>query len=453
MKTSFHRKLILFAALFTAITLGLFAWLTARHLHGEEIDSLDRDLSEQSEHVFRVLLADHQGKINLGDRHVVEDLFQRSKSNFFIEIVQGGTLVFRSANCRDKPLPVSIDAAGQSKGRFRGKDLRLGVFRQGNVEMRLGASLEDVEEVSDDLLISFAVTLPLALLALSFGAWWFSLYALKPVSRLASAAQQITAERLHERLPLPEGEDEIRHLAVVFNHMFDRLELSFQQSVRFTADASHELKTPLTIIRGELEAALRNGGLSAGQEAFSLGLLDEVKRLSSIVESLLLLSRADAGELQLRREPIDLSALLDDLREDAEVLGAPGGISVQSEIQPGLTIHVDARLVRQMLLNPLHNAIRYNEPGGSVRLAAQADERVCTVAFTNTGPGIAADQAPRVFDRFFRGDPARQGDGGHGLGLSIAREIARAHDGDLVLANSEPGCTKFVISLQAYDAE
>lgn len=450
-KLPLRHKLIFWAAVVVGITLALFAWLTARHLHREELAGLDGDLKTQATKFFGALKAQGRTEWNLSEPHTVEDMFRTAKWNFFIEVGQNGKLMFRSLNCAGKPLPEAPGTEGFFKVHFQNKDIRLGLFRHGNVVLRLGASLEEVEEVSDDLMISFAITLPLALLALGTGAWWFSRKALGPVTTIASAAQQITAQNLHARLPVPEADDEIRHLSLVFNSMIDRLEASFQQAVRFTADASHELKTPLTIIRGELEDTLRVGSWHPDQERMLVGLLDETGRLATIIDSLLLLSCADAGKLRLRIEPIDLSALLEDLREDMEVLAAPKEIAMKIESSPELMIRADKRLLQHLLFNLLQNAIKYNERAGEVRLGVSSCEGIPTISVVNGGPGIPEAQRGRVFERFFRGDTARESDGGYGLGLSIAREIARAHGGEAQLVASAPGRTEFCVTLPLVD--
>ena len=446
-KFPLRHKLIFWAAVVIGCTLGLFAWLTARHLHREELAELDGDLNAQAKIFFGILQTHPHGELDLTEPHAVEDIFRTAKANFYIEVERGGRLVFRSVNCRDTPLPGSRRGDGISEGHFLDKDLRLGQFRRGDVVLRLGASLEDVEEVTDDLLISFAVTLPLALLALGTGTWLFSRKALGPVTALASSAERITAQNLHERLPVPSANDEIRHLTLVFNSMFDRLEASFRQTVRFTADASHELKTPLTIIRGELEDTLRSGNWRPDQEKLLVGLLDETGRLTTIIDSLLLLSRADAGKLHPRMEPVELAGFVDELREDAETLAAASRIKVECASPPGLLIRADKRLLRHLLLNLLQNAIKYNEPEGDVRLGASLRGATCAISIVNGGPGIAGEHVSRLFERFYRGDTARESDGGHGLGLSIAREVARAHGGDVVFVGSESGRTEFCVLL------
>ena len=305
-----------------------------------------------------------------------------------------------------------------------------------------------MREAKADLLRGYLIVGPVLLLVVAAGGWWIAAHALRPVESIVAGAEHITAQRLDQRLPVPVANDELRRLTDVLNHMIDRLEASFRQATRFTADASHELKTPLTIIRGELESALRERGLTHAQEKLLVNLLEETERLSRITEGLLLLSRADAGHLRLELRPVDLSALLLELLEDAEILAAPAGISIEQEIAAPAEVAGDANFLRQLLLNLLDNAIKYNERSGRVLLALERAGENWLVRVGNTGPGISEHNQGQIFDRFYRGDGARnRGQAGHGLGLSICREIARAHGGEIRLAPRREGWTEFQVML------
>ncbi len=313
-------------------------------------------------------------------------------------------------------------------------------------------------ETRNDLLLAFLTAGPVALALVALGTGWIARRALAPVKRIAAAAEQMTAHRLDRRLPLPAARDEIGRLITAWNEMIDRLEASFGQATRFAADASHELKTPLTVLRGEIEEALRAPDVPPAQERLLLNLLEETLRLVAITEGLLLLSQADAGRFHLDREPVDFSTLLGELLEDAEILSAHRGIRLTAEIAPGVIVHAHAQFLRQVLLNLFDNAVKYNEPGGalSIRLFAHAERPVLSVA--NTGAVLTPEQAARVFDRFYRADQARDRRvGGHGLGLSICREIIRVHEGEIrIVLVGEPeyraGWTEFRVVLPASSA-
>jgi signal transduction histidine kinase len=230
--------------------------------------------------------------------------------------------------------------------------------------------------------------------------------------------------------------------------MIDRLEASFHQATRFSADASHELKTPLAVMQGELENALQSAPTGSPEQQVFANLLEETQRLKTITRSLLLLAQADAGQLPLTREPINLSAALEGLKEDLEALAAESRLEVRFNAEPDLRVRADWPLLRQAILNLLHNAVRYNDPAGYIEVTLASRNGQVELEVSNSGPGIPASDQARVFDRFFRVDAARgRRTDGVGLGLSLAREIVGAHQGRLVLKEGRPGHTRFALTL------
>ena len=288
--------------------------------------------------------------------------------------------------------------------------------------------------------------LPLAALLAAAGGWLLSGRALRPVRRLTETAESVTAQGLGRRLAAADEDAEFARLMKVFNAMLERLEKSFQQATRFSADAAHELKTPLSILQGELEQAIQEAEVGSRQQQVYGELLDEVQRLKSIVRKLLLLSLADAGRLEPTLQPLDLSAAVETLREDTEAM-APG-LTVVSEVDPHAWVQADPELLGQVLQNLAGNAIKYNRPGGSIRFQLRRKDEVVHLAVSNTGAGIPPEDRGRVFQRFYRANRARdRAVDGVGLGLSLAREILRAHGGELALTSSTNDATSFVLSL------
>jgi heavy metal sensor kinase len=292
----------------------------------------------------------------------------------------------------------------------------------------------------------FLVALPAALLLIAVGGWWVSQRALRPVRRITAAAEGITARGLDQRIPHSNEDVEFNRLISVFNGMMDRLEKSFQQAVRFSADAAHELKTPLTILQGELEQALQAAPPGSPQQQAYGALLEEVQRLKVIIRKLLLLSLADSGQLKPNFETLDLSAVMQAAIEDAAIL-APG-LRIEHTIEPGITVAADGDLLRQVVQNLVSNAIKYNRPEGTVSFVLRRAGANVLLTVSNTGAGIPPEDRGKVFERFYRGDKARNRNvDGLGLGLSLSREIARAHHGDLVLENTPGGTTVFTLIL------
>ncbi|HRH97476.1 MAG TPA: HAMP domain-containing sensor histidine kinase, partial [Prosthecobacter sp.] len=222
------------------------------------------------------------------------------------------------------------------------------------------------------------------------------------------------------------------------------------QAVRFTADASHELKTPLAIMLAELDDAVRHANPGSPEHDRFTSLFEEATRLKQITQSLLLLSQADAGRLPTRPEAYDLSADLDRLIEDGEILCEQADLMLEHHIEPGIKVNADRALLRQVLQNLLSNAIKYNRPQGRVSLKLSRQDAQAVFTITNTGPAIPAENQARLFERFFRGDKAhnRKTDG-FGLGLNIATELAKANGAELRLVSSKDDETVFSVVLAA----
>jgi signal transduction histidine kinase len=242
---------------------------------------------------------------------------------------------------------------------------------------------------------------------------------------------------LHQRIATAEADQEFEPLITAFNAMLERLERSFHQATRFSGDAAHELKTPLAILQGELEQALQQAEAGSPIQQTLGHLLDEVSRLGGIVRKLLLLSLADAGQMTLRQTPVNLGDLVADQLEDMTLL-APD-LTVTADLAPNLWVHGDSDLLIQVIQNLLGNAIKYNLPQGWIRVVGQGLQNQVHITVTNAAQPLSDQDRTHLFDRFYRGDPARsRTTDGLGLGLSLAREIARAHGGDITLAKAVP---------------
>jgi len=287
---------------------------------------------------------------------------------------------------------------------------------------------------------------PVALGLVGVGAFLLAGRATAPVRRLSEVAAHTTGEDLSHRIP-PEGLDrEFFELAEVFNGMLARIETSLRQARRFGQDAAHELNTPLTVLTNRIEEALATASDGSNEQAMLAESADELARLREIVRKLHLLARIDGGALRAEATPVDLARLTKETVD--EVKEAFPGIHFAFSGPSELVFPVDPTLVRQILLNLLGNAATYNRPGGEVGVELVEEPKASRLAVTNTGEAVPAQIADAIFDRFFRGDASRsREDGGLGLGLSLAREFARAHGGDLVLAENLPDRIRFVLTL------
>lgn len=315
-----------------------------------------------------------------------------------------------------------------------------GMYYELVVERRLakaqGKHREPMEDEVVEVILIYCI--PSTLITI-VGGWWMMKRSLAPLDALTQRAERLQLHTLREPLPYSGKGDEIDRLAAVLNGMTQRLEHSFLQMRDFSLHASHEMKTPLAVLHGEVEMCLQDPTATPAQKEAYLSLLDEIQRLTKIVSGLALLAKADAGHPTAPKEPVDLAAVVKDAVADAEMLGQDMQLQVHLKRCEPVSIHGDRHRLRQLLLNLTENALKYNCPKGVIEysLAQSNEEAVLTIS--NSGPGIAADKLPRVFERFFRGDSAHSGEvEGCGLGLSIAQSIVQSHHGSIEIT-STPG--------------
>jgi two-component system, OmpR family, sensor kinase len=315
-------------------------------------------------------------------------------------------------------------------------------------------SLRPQQQMLDGVAETFAWVIPIAILLASVGGYFLARKSLAPVVAMSNQAEHINAANLHERLRVKNEKDELGHLAASFNQLLERVDQSFERQRRFMSDASHELRTPAAILRGESEVALSKPSRPAEEYRDSLRVLHaEAQRLTRIVEDLFTLTRADAGQYPLEPRDFYLDELLHECAHATRTLALSKQISVACEVSEELPIRADEGLLRRMILNLLDNAIKYTPAGGSVVITCRRADPEYELRVTDTGPGIPPNLQARIFERFFRGDNARtraeNDGGGAGLGLSIARWIAQAHQGRLVLTRSDSGGSTFTAFLPA----
>jgi signal transduction histidine kinase len=316
-----------------------------------------------------------------------------------------------------------------------------------------GGHPEEFGEESEPLwwqLAEVASRAAIPLLILALCGWFVTRRALRPLQTLTAAAARIPGGNLEEQIPISGRGDELDHLTAVFNDMTARLSASFNRIREFTLHANHELKTPLAILRAEIGEMLDEQGRSESDKARLASQLDEIERLTRIVNGLTLLTRADANQLTLNWESVALDALLREAAENCEALAEGRGVNVSLEALPTVQLKGDRHRLRQLLLILCDNAVKYNRGGGNVKLSLEVEEGSATVRIQNTGPGIPESEQSQVFQRFHRGASAAAMDiEGCGLGLSIALSIAQAHHGALAY-KSRPEDTEFALTLPAH---
>lgn len=293
---------------------------------------------------------------------------------------------------------------------------------------------------------AFLVATPLGLLLIVAGGWLISHLALRPVNVIAQTAESVTAARLDARIPESQADDEFKRLIALINGMLERLERSFRQATRFSADAAHELKTPLAVLQAQVERALQRAADDSAEQREYAEQLEELQRLKSILRKLLLLSQADAGQLPLSLERVNLADRVREAENDIALL-APGR-KTRVETPAELCVQADADMLSQMIDNLISNAVKFGAADGVIELALTEKDGHAVLTVSNTGLPIPKPDQAKLFDRFFRADSSRSREiEGAGLGLSLAREMARAHGGDLVLAQSDEQRTTFALTL------
>jgi two-component system, OmpR family, sensor kinase len=322
--------------------------------------------------------------------------------------------------------------------------IRLFVTEASGTVVVAGASLDDRDEAVSALLTQLAIGGPLALVLASLAGYALAGAALRPVEAMRQRAQEISARVDGDRLPEPEGDDEIARLARTLNEMLARLEAGMERERRFVAEASHELRTPLASLKAELELALRRPRSTKELRAAIASAAEETDRLAALAEDLLVLARSDEGELRVDRRPIRARELLENVAQRFAARAEEAGLDVEVDAPAALAGSGDRALLEQAVGNLVDNALRYGS--GTVRLEAGADNGSLSLAVSDEGQGFAPEFLPRAFERFTRADASRAG-GSAGLGLAIVEAIARAHGGTASAENTSRGGARVAVRL------
>ena len=314
--------------------------------------------------------------------------------------------------------------------------------------VQVAMSLENVEATRSRFILILLILAPVALAGSALGGWFLARRALRPVDAMVEAARRIEAEDLTKRIPDLSSDDELGRLAAVLNDMLARLERSFGAVRQFSGDAAHELRTPLTILKGEIEVALNSSDAPDEIRQALASCLEEVERLNSVVEDLLLMARMEGNALSARPTRVNLAEVLEDVAPALSELATRAGNSCTVSPAPPLWIEGYDSLIFRLVFNLAENAIKYTPAGGKIEIMLQQQNSSAVLEVKDDGPGIAPDAQEHVFDRFYRGDPAREGSG-TGLGLALVRSVVHLHQGDIRVfsALGEGSCFRVVLPL------
>ena len=394
-----------------------------------------------------------------GELHMREDYHNHPESKDVIErylevLAPDGAILLRNERLGTRTLGGGIFTGEGIGGYFErtsrlsdGTPVRL-VSRVHTLDgrrilIRLAHSEEPLLSRLKDVLLASLLVLPVILAGAGLAGYSLAQRALRPIEQMARRAQEITPERLDARLANDYSDDEMRQLAAVFNDTLARLEKAFEQLRRFTADASHELRTPLAMIRSVGEVGLQKDGTRAEYRDMVGSMLEEVNRLTSLIDNLLTISRADSGHIQLHRTVLPVLTLVREAAAIFEVLIEEKGLRIAVEGDENAHVEADYVFLRQAFVNLIHNAVKYSPAGAAIRVRVASAEGSVVVEIEDSGPGIPVDDQPKVFDRFYRVDKARwRESGGAGLGLSIVKWAVEAHGGQVTLdSKPDQGCT------------
>ncbi len=445
----------------TLLVLALFTYLLLIRVLNSRADAALLDTADTTARQIAVILS-QAGTENAAQRptFLANDL--RNWGRYVQVVDPQGNPIEKSDGLQTHPLPCSSDALREGlAGRtlFENKDT-LGEqrVRMVTVPVRLGkdipylvqagASLEGLQAALERAAWILLILTPLVFVFSLLGGWLLLGRALRRVDNLTQTALDIQSTNLQRRIEHDGTQDEFGRLAQAFDQMIARLDRSFQQVRRFSSDASHELRTPLTAIRGEAEVALL-GELRPDDSRRALrNILDSAERMSGIVESLLLLSRADSGQSLIRREPVALAETVMEAYEQSEPTANRHGVSMLVDEVEELVVEGDPLWLNQIVTNLLTNGAKYTPEGGSVTISLRQEEGQAVIRVRDTGIGIPEEHLPHIFDRFYRVDSGRaRAAGGVGLGLSITRWAVEEHGGSISVTSKAGEGSEFVVRL------
>ena len=457
-RRSFKVRLTLWYALITALVLGVFA-LTAYETVEHRLEAeIDRQLRIDFDLVEAQLDTDAAGQIHWQVRGAHGDEGFARLSAWFEVWSEDGKLILRHWPVPDSAIQSSLPPPAGRTLRFYEVELepdlhvrlmeRPARLQETGVRMRMFRDESDMRRTLREIVEVFLLALPFAVAVASLGGYLMAQRSLRPVAAMVEQARKITMESLAARLPNPNPMDEFGRLATVFNATLQRLESSFVELKRFTADASHELRTPLTALRTVGEVALRRERDADALRNTIGSMLEEAQRLDELIASLLTLARLESDNAALARKRIDLGASVREVGDTMAVLAAEKDQSLEISAPDGIVIEADPVLLRQALLNIVHNAIRHSPRSTRIGLSAAREGNEVSIAISDQGPGIAPEHRARIFDRFYRIDRGRaRAQGSHGLGLAIAKWSIERQGGRIEVASAQGGGSTFRILL------
>ena len=426
--------------------------------------NLQRALSAESRTIGTQLLSQHPFKRANWLETEIEEAYAPEANSRFIRVIQQGVgVVYVSGPPKDGsfdptqvPLP-NMDQQLSRKILIEGRRLLIEGERFTTPDgtryiVETGLPYQQIEVVLHGLLLTFGLYMPFIIFVAVGSGYWLMRRSLQPVDEITRRAEGITSTNLSERLPVIRTGDELERLSVSLNRMIERLDDAFQHINRFSADASHELRTPLTILQLELEGIAQSQRLNPSLTDQIGSALEETHRMSHIVESLLAISRLDAGEAKIVMTRIDLGQLAASTTEQMKLLAEEKSIRLTSVVANDVYVEGDRSHLQQVVVNLVANAIKYTQDGGEVEMRVRCKANAAILEVSDNGAGIPDYALPHVFERFYRADKARSREsGGAGLGLAIVKAICTAHGAELYVTSREGMGSVFTVELPLLD--
>jgi heavy metal sensor kinase len=426
--------------------------------------SLQRNLHDMTRNIETVFLADYGKR---GETWAVGEINEAyaGGADRYVRILHDGREIYRSDDLRSPTLPIATIPLPEpgAEGTTHFSEIAGGVIQTVDqyeapdgqkFTVIAGASQSVMLRVLHSLAFVLAAVCPILLVLAAVAEFLLIRRPLRPVMVLTEQAEHVGRDHLGERLPVPATGDELQRLAVALNRMIGRLEDAMAHNHRFSADASHELRTPLTIIRGELEQAIQEPGLSSTAVDSIGSALEEIERMSQIVQSLMATAYLDAGGEQMAREPTDLGTLVGNAIDQMQLLAEERKITLAGNTHEAVVVNGNPTRLKQIVVNLIDNAMKYNHPGGAVLVLVFAQGDHALLRVTDNGIGIPADSVPFIFDRFYRADKARsRATGGIGIGLAIVKAICNAHNAEISVESHEGKGSTFTVSFPVSQLE
>lgn len=468
MRTIRAKIIVLFVVIF-GLTLSIFSGALYYLYARQSAQNFDLGLSNDALAIVDMVKGDTFLEQEIISGLIHQPLEANFGPNRYVQVLSiTGNIIVRSTNLKNVPLPVSTDVLTLALSQHQVFETLNGrtaksLIGQGRLRMVTYPVFEDglprylVQVASDtqtldrnmfELRLLLLISVPLAILAAGLGGFFIAKKAFDPIARIIKTAQSISAEHLDKRLVTGKVDDEVTRLSRTLNAMFDRIEEAFRLQKQFTADASHELKTPLTILLGEMEVALSNPRTSEDYVETLTSAVEEIRRITNIVNELLTIARLESGQLRMQRLPIRLDELLLDAVSKTSVYASRRSININFEVhdRPAeeseeVFVKGDEDKLLSVFINLLDNAIKYSNDNTTIKVALSTADNLATVEIIDRGIGIDAADLPHIFDRFYRADKSRSSEGtrrGSGLGLSISKYLVEAHGGTISI-QSEKG--------------